>query len=75
MYDRKTLEKLVDSYLIYSKGHPTRKGLSIWLEISSTTISHVLSGMYKNGKEYTPKPHISRKINNTDFELIRNVFG
>lgn len=75
MYDTETLTNLCESYLIYSKGHPTRKGLSIWLEISSTTISHVLSGMYKDGKEYTPKPHISRKISNTDFELIRSVFS
>lgn len=45
-----------------------------FIEVSPTTIRHVVKGQYANGKPYTDKPHISRRIDNTDFEIVRELF-
>lgn len=78
MYDTETLTNLCESYLIYcgsSNSKPSHKGLASWIEVSTQTINNVVRGYYCIGKPYTPKPHITRKIDNDDFELIRSVFS
>lgn len=75
MYDTETLESLCRDYMNHCHNKPTRKGLADWLQISSVTITNVIHGYYHGGTLYTLHPHISRKIDNADFELIRNIFG
>lgn len=73
MYNHEQLIDLVDCYLIDCEGQPTRQGLADYLEISRQTVNNVINGTY-NGFIYTLKPHISRKIANNDFYIIRRLF-
>ena len=52
---------------------PTYNGLSNVLGVSHQTIANVVHGTY-NGKQYTDKPHITRCIDNNDFELIKELY-
>lgn len=72
MYDTEELQELVSDYLQHCD-KPSRRGLGQVLHTSGTTISNVLRGAY-NGRYYGKIPHISRVIDNKDFQLIRAVF-
>ena len=52
---------------------PTYIGLGFVLGVSGQTIRNVVTGTF-NGHQYTEKPHISRCVNNSDFDLIRALF-
>lgn len=76
MFTTEDLNDLIDDYMTNCNNRPTRKGLSAWLHISTTTIRNVLCGYYgKNHTPYGTVPHISRKIANKDFEIVRSLFG
>jgi len=53
---------------------PSVKGLAECLEVSPCTLFNVIRGTYNNGVEYSNKPSHNRKINNKDFELVRELF-
>ena len=57
-----------------SQKQPTYAGLGAVLQISGLTIKHIVTGYYKGGLEYTEKPHITRCVDNADFDLIRALF-
>lgn len=68
-------EKVTEYTESCHKNHkrPTYKGLSRALNISGQTISNVIRETYNN-KPYTKHPHITRCIDNKDFELIQELF-
>ena len=53
---------------------PSYIGLGAVLGCSNTTISHICTGVYKDGHRYTNKPHSTRCVNNSDFGIIRALF-
>lgn len=70
------LEKVVVEYQQYCKRKqrkPSYHGLGKRLEISPHTVRNVCLGGY-NGIPYAKEPLTSRRIDNADFETIRNVF-
>ena len=76
MFTTEDLNIMVDDYLSSCNNRPTRQGLAKWLHISTGTIRNVICGNY--GRFHTPYgtvPHISRKIANKDFEIVRSIFG
>lgn len=73
MYSTDKLNEIIDDYLNMCKCRPTKKGLSLALGTSNTTIFNVIRGAY-NGTPYGKEPHYNRVIDNKDFELIRDVF-
>lgn len=77
MIDTTTLRIKVNGYLerCRTTNHkPTYNGIAIVLGISGRTIANVVHGQF-NGHEYTDKPHITRCIDNDDFELIKGLFA
>ena len=48
-------------------------GISELLGISRMTVSNVVHGSY-NGKRYGSRPHATRKINNSDFKILQELF-
>ena len=77
MIDTTTLRILVNGYLEQcrtSNHKPTYKGMAIVLGISGRTISNVAHGTY-NGHLYSDTPHITRCIDNNDFELIKGIYA
>ena len=52
---------------------PTYTGLSKILNVSAMTIGNAIRETY-NHKPYTKHPHITRCIDNKDFELIQDLF-
>lgn len=73
MYDSESLEKTVNNYMIHCHNKPSRTGLAQWLSVSHQTISNIISGTF-NGHRYTNRPHVSRIVDNDDFEIIRSLF-
>ena len=76
MIDTTTLMTKVNQYMErcnLTKHKPTYNGIGIVLGISGTTIANVVNGHF-NGKEYTNTPHITRCVDNNDFDLIRALF-
>ena len=77
MIDTTTLINKVNGYTerCNKTNHkPSYKGLSYVLGISPMTISNVVNGRF-NGKEYTSTPHITRCIDNKDFEILTALFN
>lgn len=74
MYDTETLNDLIESYMIYCHGKPTKCGLADWLEVSPTTVFNVIRGSYNQGILYGREPSFSRKIDNSDFIIVRSLF-
>ena len=77
MIDTTTLRIQINEYLerCRTTNHkPTYSGIGIALGISGRTIANVVHGHF-NGKPYTTKPHITRCIDNDDFELIKGLFA
>lgn len=52
---------------------PTYKGIAALLGISGRTIANVVQGSY-NGRKYGEKPHATRCIDNSDFEVVQGLF-
>ena len=76
MIDTTTLQIKVNGYrknCLISHLKPTYKGVGTVLGISGRTIANVVHGHF-NGKEYTDTPHITRCIDNDDFEVIKGIF-
>lgn len=61
-------------YCIENHKEPTYHGLANVLQISSPTVKHIVTGIYRDGHRYTDHPHITRIVSNSDFELIRNLY-
>lgn len=74
MYDTETLNDLIENYMIYCHGKPSKCGLATWLKISPTTVFNVIRGYY-NHIPYGMQPSPSRVIDNADFEIIRSLFS
>lgn len=77
MIDTTTLLLKVNGYkkrCMRAKRQPTYKGVGSLLGISGSTVSNVVNGEF-NGRRYTDKPHVSRCIDNKDFETIKALFG
>lgn len=64
-YDKKCIELNIK---------PTYQGLGNELGITGQTIRHIVTGIYKDGKAYTTKPHITRCISNDDFKIVQSLF-
>lgn len=76
MIDTTTLINKVNAYRERCKqtNHkPSYKGMGYVLGISPMTISNVVNGTF-NGHQYTTKPHITRCIDNKDFEILIALF-
>ncbi len=77
MIDSGELQKRVSGYrkqCIDRQKQPSYNGLAVAIGVSAPTISHIVIGEYRNGKPYTPKPHSTRCVDNSDFDLIRALF-
>ena len=77
MIDSEYLASKTNYYLEQCQEHnkaPTYYGYGTCLGISGNTIRHIVNGHYKNGKPYTDTPHITRCIDNNDFNIIKSVF-
>lgn len=77
MINSQDLKDHITNYLhdCYIRGRkPSYFTFGHYLDISPTTVRHVCTGYYASGKPYTNKPHIKRVIDNSDFEMIREVF-
>ena len=77
MIDSLKVKQRVIEYLEYCNKYnlrPTYKGLASCLGVSIMTVSHIVSGYYKDNKPYTDKPHVSRCIDNCNFWIIQNLF-
>lgn len=71
------LQELVNKYDQDCFRHnktPSFEGLGRALGITGRTVNNIVKGIYKDGKPYTNKPHITRCIDNNDFEIIRELF-
>ena len=69
------LSETIDTYLrecIKSHTRPTYKGIGRAIGASGMTIRNVNLGYY-NGTPYGDKPSYNRRINNRDFDIIRNA--
>lgn len=64
-YDKKCFER---------NRKPSYHGLGNELGITGQTIRNIVTGIYKDNKPYTDKPHITRCIDNDDFCIIRDLF-
>lgn len=53
---------------------PTYRGLAEELGITGQTVRHIVTGVYKDGRTYTNKPHTTRCIDNEDFDIIRHLY-
>lgn len=73
MYSTDKLNEIIDDYLNICRGHPTKRGLSIALGTSITTVYNVIRGDY-NHVPYGLQPSPTRVIDNCDFEIVRSVF-
>jgi len=76
MIDTTTLINKVNGYTERCKQRnrkPSYKGLGYVLGISPMTVSNVVNGTF-NGHRYTSKPHITRCIDNKDFEILIALF-
>ncbi|WP_029324695.1 hypothetical protein [Butyrivibrio sp. AE3004] len=51
---------------------PTFKGIGAAIGTSDMTVRNVFLGKY-NGRHYGDKPSYNRRIDNPDFDLIRNA--
>lgn len=77
MFDTDTLMTLLDKYRDECQEHnvkPTYYGVASHLDMSVSTVWHVVKGMYAADKPYTDTPHVNRCINNQDFRIIRSMF-
>lgn len=77
MFNRTELTELTQQYLNRCKLHnkaPTYQGLSLILNISGQTVGNVVKGSF-NGKPYTNKPSVCRCIDNSDFDILRDLFN
>ena len=77
MIDSATLQIQTHGYLEQcrtSKHKPSYHGIAIVLGISGSTIANVVHGHF-NGHEYTNKPHATRCIDNSDFDVIKGLFA
>ena len=52
---------------------PTKEGLARRLETTVKTLEHVCKGYYNTTNPYTDKPHVTRCIDNNDFEVIKTA--
>lgn len=52
---------------------PTKEGLARRLETTAKTLKHVCKGYYNTTNPYTDKPHVTRCIDNNDFEVIKTA--
>lgn len=78
MIDTTTLRNQVNEYqerCRTTNHEPTFRGVGIALGISGRTVANVVRGYYCIGKPYTTKPHITRCIDNSDFEVIKGIFS
>ncbi len=73
MFTTESLEKSVNSYMLYCHNKPSKAGLADWLSVSQQTISNICRGEF-NGHLYTDKPHVTRIVDNSDFKIIRSLF-
>ena len=76
----KTTIELLDSIYDYldecdhKHRKPSHYSFGRFIGVLPTTIRHVCNGCYADDKPYTDKPHIKRVIDNSDFDLIRELF-
>ena len=76
MIDSTTLNTKISRYIEQCKIRhckPTFKGIGNALSISGQTVSNVVHGTF-NGKRYTERPHSTRIIANSDFEILQGLF-
>ena len=77
MINTEELQKRVAQYgqnCINNQKRPSYLGLAAALGCSAMTVSHIVTGIYKDGHRYTNKPHSTRCVNNSDFDVIRALF-
>jgi hypothetical protein len=70
---KQNISDYLDECSIHSR-KPSYFTFGHFIAVSPTTIRHVCTGQYADGKPYTDTPHIKRVIDNQDFKLVRELF-